>query len=110
MKINLLVIIAATFFIGAACTTPTAPDPPHATPVVKDSELCSAAQDNLTAQPGTPMALANGDGVGCAVGKPTKKGKPFAQFCHETQISGIFINPKCLAGAKSCSEAADCKP
>lgn len=82
----------------------TNPVGPHPTPIVTDSASCEAAQANLLAEEGTPMAKANGLHHGCAEGEPTKKGKSFAQFCMETQKSGIALYPKCLAKIDSCSQ------
>lgn len=58
-------------------------------PKVSGSEWCDKAEANLVA-------------LGCEEGKPTTEGKRFADVCRETQSNGIDLNPKCLAGVKSC--------
>ncbi len=40
-----------------------------------------------------------------------KKGEPFAETCRILQEEGnIYINPRCIAGAKTCEEAKACPP
>jgi hypothetical protein len=60
-------------------------------PVVEGTEWCERAEKNLVA-------------LGCEEGKPTKKGKSFAQVCKETQDNGVDLNPKCLSTIKSCDQ------
>ena len=62
---------------------------PRPIKIVKDSELCKAAEIHLLE-------------LKCEIGQPTKKGKSFEQFCKETQEAGVFINPRCLVETKTC--------
>jgi len=63
--------------------------------VPTDSEWCDLAENHLTE-------------LNCIEAQPTKKGVHFGAFCRELQQNGIFINPKCLAEIKSCSEVDVC--
>lgn len=80
--------------INISCN-PAANRGPRPTPVVRDSEYCYDAEENLK-------------WLKCEEGKPTKGGKRFAVFCIETQDNGIFINPLCLSKIKDCSEVDTC--
>ena len=70
---------------------------PHATPIVKDSNLCYNAEQNLQK-------------LGCiSKDKPfTSKGLSFTQFCQKKQDQGIFLNPACLATITSCNQMDCC--
>lgn len=91
-----------------SCSGKRAPDMPHPTPIVSGTEFCDTAEDNLLARPGTPMASRQGVGKGCEEGEPTKKGKRFGDFCRETQIHGIAVEPECLSVITSCFEIYQC--
>jgi hypothetical protein len=66
---------------------------PHANPITLDNDYCAAAELNLKTLKCIPED------------KPyTKKGKSFSEFCIDTQINGIFINPKCISTIQSCED------
>ena len=84
-----------------ACPPPAEPQGP--TPVVRDTDACDDAEINLKEleckdRNGDPMWI-------------NKKGEPFAETCRIAQDEGrIFLDPKCIAAAKTCEEAKSCPP
>lgn len=81
-------------FLGFDCTGANQ-NLPKPTPVVKETDYCSAAERRLLQ-------------LHCSEGNPTKRGKTFTQFCYETQNNGIFLNPKCLAQITGCEQIESC--
>ena len=76
---------------------------PGPTPDVRDTDQCEAAEEKLEEleckdRRGDPMWV-------------NRKGEPFQETCRIAQEEGtIFLNPKCIANAKTCEEANDCPP
>lgn len=78
--------------------------PPFKTSPVPEpvySTTCKNAEATL-------LALKCRDSKGALLGGPTKRGKPYADFCIETMSNGIDLNPGCYAAAKTCEEALSC--
>ncbi len=72
---------------------------PLPTPIVKDTNMCPAAEENLKVV--CPLFV-----------KPNKTMKEnnetFKDFCERKHDSGIWLNPVCLSTATSCEEADKC--
>lgn len=96
------VMLISLLFLGFDCSgkqpiPQPVPVKPQPTPIVTGTNYCDKAQENLLR-------------LNCVEGHSTKKGKPFAQFCRETQENGIFINPKCLSEITDCGQVDSCTP
>lgn len=76
---------------------------PGPTPDVVDTDECEAAEKRLEEleckdRRGDPMWV-------------NKRGERFQETCRIAQDEGtIFLNPKCIANAKTCEEANTCPP
>ncbi len=101
MKKYLIGLVLAIAVLGC----PPVPDPHHPgpTPDAKDTDQCDAAEKKLEEleckdRRGDPMWV-------------NKKGERFGDTCRIAQKKGtIFLNPKCVADAKTCEEANSCPP
>lgn len=90
-KMRSLLFLVLLPFLGCY-PPPMYPDP---TPEVMDSDACAVASKNIQ--------------LVCPAVYMTPAGKPFYEFCVETQVDEhIFLNPSCLAVAKDCKEADMC--
>lgn len=74
-----------------ACGPSLHPAPGHVA-----TGVCEAAQANLEA-------------LGCTWSH-SPKGVPFAVACRNVAEGGIDLAPSCIAKAKTCAEAAQCRP
>lgn len=79
------------------------PPPPGPTPIVRDTDKCQQAHDNLVElqcmNPNNTPMWENADG------------EPFVETCRRLQDhAGIFVNPQCVADAATCQEADICPP
>ncbi len=88
--------LIALFLIGA-CRPTSDVDfvPPRPQPIPVDTYMCELAERHLIA-------------LNCPEGRPTKRGKPFAEVCKELQDNGIFVNPKCLSLVETCAGVDVC--
>lgn len=79
------------------------PEPEGPTPVVRDTDVCEEAGTNLEKlqcydRHGDPMWV-------------NKHGEKFEETCRIAQEEGrIFLDPQCIADAKTCEEAKSCPP
>lgn len=100
-------ILAVLALVLAAC--PMSADPSRPTPPPNEptgTEACEAMCTNLA-------------GLGCEEGGPVynsdlpgKEDVPnqtCEEFCIEIQTRGVFLNPRCLATVKDCSEIEDAR-
>lgn len=77
------------------------PAPPKPPPEPKDTDWCKAAEQTLERlqckdSHDNPMWV-------------NKRGERFQETCEQAQIEGlIFLNPKCVAEAKTCEGANEC--
>lgn len=82
------------------------PDPVGPKPgpiIVKDTDLCGAAKDNLE-----EMQCMNRDGTKMWI---NNQGEGFDETCRRLQEEGgIFLDPKCVSEAQTCDEAKACPP
>lgn len=87
----------------AGCPPVLDPHHPGPTPDVVDTDQCESAEKKLEEleckdRRGDPMWV-------------NKKGERFQETCRRAQEEGtIFLNPKCIANAKTCEEANVCPP
>ena len=88
-------LLILTALVVCACGPQYIPNPPV------DTELCGAAEQRLLElecrdQRGQPMWV-------------NARGEGFGDSCRQAQQEGgVFLNPRCIAGAQSCEEADQC--
>jgi nitrous oxide reductase accessory protein NosL len=98
-----LVVVLTTLLVGC----PKPPDAPGPAPInVPDTDVCAAMCEHLGPK-----------GLNCEEGQPVYNsdlpgptGVPnqsCESFCRETQINGLFLNPKCLKSVPSCDLIED---
>lgn len=63
---------------------------------IKDTELCPLAEKHLKLLYCIPL------------NKPFQNDETFTQFCEESQLRKIFLNPRCLTLISSCEEVQTC--
>ena len=99
-----LIFLLAFLVIG--CPTHNQPEPIGPKPgpiVVKDTDLCDEAEQNLEA-----LQCKNRDDTPMWVNQQDEK---FGDTCRRLQEEGgIFLDPKCVSKAPSCEEAKACPP
>jgi hypothetical protein len=90
-----------------ACSKFSGSNPPPApAPLVSDTDYCGPAETNLEKLCQTNSTA---NAYCCKVVALTALHKTFEQFCTETQNSGVFLNPKCLAAVVSCDQIDKCR-
>lgn len=100
-------VIMWAAFLMAACDPPEpahpTPPKPGPTPVVRDTDECGAAYDNLK-----KLQCVRSDGAPLWV---NADGELFDVTCRRVQEDGgVFIDPLCVANAATCKEARACPP
>jgi len=96
MKWLPMAMIIALAIVGCRITDPISP-----TPNVKDTDLCGEAEVRIIElqckdRRGDPMWI-------------NRNGEKFEDTCRIAQKEGgIFLNPKCVRGAKTCAEMRNC--
>jgi len=94
---KLMLMCLALLVMAPDCGPGTGPNPPPVPPppVPPDTEQCVNACANLTklkCPEADPIKMSDGSVVTCE------------QFCRETQGQGVYLNPACVAGVKTCGE------
>jgi len=84
-----MLIAFATIALWGCCTTAPVPES------IEDIEFCNAACAWMAK-------------MGCEEGQPLPDGTSCADFCRQTQESGHWINPRCLATTTGCEQINDC--
>ncbi len=95
-KMKSLALITFFTLIVPNCDSIQQPVQPKPVEEVRDSAYCDLAETHLKQLKCIPD------------GAFTKKGKSFSDFCQETQINGVFVNPKCLSEIVSCDQMDVC--
>lgn len=62
---------------------------------------CDDAEEQL-------LRLGCKDGRGRPLGGPNLRGEPFRDICKNAMQNAVDLNPKCIAAARTCTEASRC--
>ncbi len=78
---------------------------------IVDSDMCRLACENigptgLGCEEGEPIEMVSG---GCDAGIDNVRCVSCEKFCVDTQTTGVWLQPGCVASVKSCSEIEGCQ-
>lgn len=98
MRKILTLLSIAVLLVACSSTTPIEIriSPKDSLEEIKDTELCPLAEKHLKLLYCIPL------------NKSFQNGETFTQFCEESQLRKIFLNPRCLSLISSCDEVKTC--
>ena len=109
MKTYKLYAICASWIILVSCCVPK--DIAWQPEVIVDSDMCMLACENigqkkLNCEEGMPIELYEG---ACKSGIDELTCVSCKKFCIDTQSTGVWLQPSCVATIKSCADIEKCQ-